>query len=115
VEAKGSTPRTRQSAGAEWQRIKPRFFALVIGLLAGPVITNLVGLQILTSTAARRAQAGLVEQQAQFCEARARAEVPHPASLDWNGRNELARRFAAMPGATATREAAFACALRLSG
>ena len=105
----------RQTLTARWERIKPRFWALVIGLIAGPIISNFAGLQTLSSTASQRVLSGVAEAQAMICDARARAEVADPSKLDWSDRNKLAEKFAIMPGATtATYEVTNLCSRKLS-
>ena len=107
---------TLQSITARWEALRPRFWALVIGLIAGPIISNFAGLQTLASTATQRVQTGIVEQQAMFCDARARAEVAEPGKLDWSARNKLAERFSVMPGATAAvYDVTSLCSRKLSG
>ena len=109
------TPTMMQSLAARWDRLRPRFWALVLGLVAGPIISNFAGMQTLSSTATQRVQTGLVEQQAQYCDALARAEVKEPGKLDWTARNKLAERFAIMPGATAASyEVTNLCSRKLS-
>lgn len=104
-----------QTASAKWQRVKPFALALGLGLVAGPIITNMAGLQMLSSTAKTHLAEGLVQMQATFCDTQARAEVPEPGKLDWNLRNKLAERFAVMPGSTkASYEVISACSRKLS-
>ena len=103
-------------ASARWTRAKPLLLALGVGLVAGPIISGMVGFQMRTSTAQTLAHAGVVEQQAIFCADRARAETPGSAQLDWSARNALARRFATYPagGTTVDPDVARACADRLA-
>jgi hypothetical protein len=79
---------------------KPAAIALVVGLIAGPLISNYVGWQVTSHAAQAQVQAGIVEQQALFCEARARADVTTPQSLSYTARYDLAKKWATMPGAT---------------
>jgi hypothetical protein len=110
-----TTTMTRgQRAAAKWRRIKPIAWALVIGLITGPIISNIAGWQTLSSTAKSRLDEGLIQQQATFCDVQARAEVPEPGKLDWSARNKLAERFALMPGLTqASADVVNACARKL--
>jgi len=109
-----TTMTTGQRAAAKWRRIKPIAWALAIGLLAGPIISNMLGWQTLSSTAQSRVDEGLVQQQATFCDVQARVEVPEPGKLDWSARNKLAERFALMPGSTkASNDVVNACARKL--
>ncbi len=99
----------------KWESAKPKVIYLVIGLIAGPVITNLAGWQVLSSTARDQLRAGLVDQQASFCAVNAHIEVPDTSKLDYNARNELAKKWAVMPGATTAEPGvADACAKKLA-
>src|SRR5918997_804080 len=81
------------------------------GLIAGPIVSGLAGFQVRTSTAQAAARAGVIEQQATFCAERARAASSGTALLDWQGRTDLARKWAAMPGsAIVDPEVGHACA-----
>jgi hypothetical protein len=106
----------RETAAAKWAAAKPSAIALAIGLVAGPIISGFAGFQVRTSTAEAAARAGIVEQQALFCAERARgAGATGAAPLDWQARNELARRWAAMPGsATVDSDVVYACSGKLS-
>ena len=111
-----TTMTRREAAAAKWATVKPIAIALGIGLLAGPVISSFAGFQVRTSTAQAATQASVVEQQASFCAVRALAEVPEPARLDWSARNDLARRWAVMPGSTAADpDVTYACSRKLTG
>ena len=105
----------RETMAAKMTVMKPLAMWLGIGLIAGPILSGILGFQVRTSTAQAAARAGIVEQQAAFCNERARASEPAPAALDWQRRNDLARRFATMPGATTTDpDVVYACSNRLS-
>ena len=93
------TETMRETAAAKWAAAKPVAIGLAVGLAAGPVVSGLAGFQVRTSTAQAAARAGAVEQQAAFCAERARAASSGTALLDWRERTDLARRWAAMPGA----------------
>jgi len=98
-----------------WESAKPKIMYLVIGLIAGPIITSMAGWQVLSGTARDQAHAGVVEQQAIFCAANARIEVPDTSKLDYNARNALAKKWAVMPGATtAETDVTNACARKLA-
>ena len=88
-----------QSIATTWTSARPRLFALAIGLVAGPLLTNFFGYQTTTSTAMAQVRAGIVEQQALGCEVRARADVAEPGKLGWSARTDLAKKWVAMPGA----------------
>jgi len=106
----------RETAAAKWATAKPIITGLAIGLIAGPIISGFAGFQVRTSTAQAAARASIVEQQALFCAERARgAGTTGTAPLDWQARNELARRWAAMPGSTtADPDVVYACSGKLS-
>lgn len=105
----------RETASAKWAAAKPIAIGLAIGLIAGPIISGAVGFQVRTSTAQAAARAGSVDQQATFCAEQARAATPDTASLDWQGRTELARKWATMPGSTiADPDVVYACSGKLS-
>ena len=106
---------TMQTATARWQTVKPKLTYFVIGLIAGPIITSIAGWQVLSGTARDRVQAGMVEQQATFCAANARIEIPDTSKLDYTARNELAKKWAIMPGTTtAASDVTNACARKLA-
>jgi hypothetical protein len=106
---------TMQRATARWQTAKPKLMYLVIGLIAGPIITSIAGWQVLSGTARDQLQAGMVAQQAAFCAANARIEVPDTSKLEYAARNELAKKWAVMPGTTtAASGVANACATKLA-
>jgi hypothetical protein len=106
---------TMQAATARWQTIKPKVIYFAIGLIAGPIITSIAGWQVLSGTARDQVHAGLVEQQASFCAVNARTEVADTSKLDYSARNELAKKWAIMPGATkAESDVTNACARKLT-
>lgn len=100
---------------ARWARAKPILLGLGIGLVAGPIISGMAGFQMRTSTAQTQLRDGIVAQQAIFCADRAHADTPDSSRLDWTARNDLARRFAMMPGSSQVDyEVVRACADRLA-
>jgi hypothetical protein len=106
---------TMQAAAARWQTVKPKVIYFAIGLIAGPIITSIAGWQVLSGTARDQMNAGLVEQQASFCAVHARIEVADTSKLDYSARNELAKKWAIMPGATkAESDVTNACARKLA-
>ena len=112
-----SNPLTRigQDLSARWIAAKPMVIGIVIGLIAGPIISGFAGFQVRTSSAAAATRAGIVEQQAQFCAERARAATPGGLPTDWQARNELARRWAVMAGEERPdQDVVYACSNRLS-
>ena len=81
----------------------------------GAVDLQLRRWQVTSRTARAEIRAGIVEQQAMFCEARARADISAPGQLDWTARYELAVKWAAMPGAgAADSDVTSACARKLA-
>lgn len=95
-------PGLRDRLATRWEAGKPVALALLGGLIAGPIISGMTGFQTRTSTAQAAMQASVVEQQAMFCAERARAATPAGSErIDWNRGYELAKQWAAMPGATA--------------
>ena len=108
------TATMREAAAAKWAAAKPIAIGLAIGLAAGPVVSGLAGFQVRTGTAQAAARAGVVEQQAAFCAERARTASSGTALLDWQGRTDLARKWAAMPGsAVVDPEVVYACSGKL--
>jgi hypothetical protein len=104
-----------QTFKSRWERAKPMAIALVVGLIAGPLISNYAGWQVTGNAARARVEAGIVEQQALFCDVRARADVAKPQSLSFDARYDLAKKWAIMPGATeALSGVASACAGKLA-
>jgi hypothetical protein len=107
------TPSLMDRATAKWEAARPMLTGLAIGLIAGPLISGMAGFQVRSSTAEAATVAGVLEQQASFCAERARAAGPLASPLDWQARTELARRFAAAPGATADPQVVYACSAKL--
>jgi hypothetical protein len=104
-----------QPIKSKWEAAKPVAFAFVIGLIAGPLVSNYLGWQVTRNAARAEMHAGVVEQQALFCEARARADVTAPDKLGWDARYELAKKWSIMPGATEPPSGvASACASKLA-
>jgi uncharacterized protein YchJ len=104
-----------QTAASRWQTIKPKAIYFAIGLIAGPLVTSVVGLQVLSGTAREQTRAGVVELQAVICAAQARTEVADTSKLEWTARTDLAKKWAVMPGATTADPAvASTCAGKLA-
>jgi hypothetical protein len=101
------------SMTSKWESMKPKIVYLVIGLVAGPVLSGLFGLQVLSSTA--RNQVGRPRRSRHLCAANARIDTADTTKLDYTARNDLAKKFAIMPGATtADFSVVSACAQKLS-
>ena len=106
---------TAKNPSSVWETAKPKVMYLVIGLIAGPFITNIAGWQVLSGTAREQVEASITEQQASFCAVRARSEVPVTSQLDSTARNDLAQKWAVMPGATTAQpDIISACARKLA-
>src|SRR4029453_15719699 len=106
---------TMQTAPARWQTVKPKLLYLVIGLIAGPIITSIAGGQGLSGTARDQLHPGIGEQQATFRAPNAPGEMPDTSKLDYTGRNNLAKKWAVMPGTTvAESDVTSACARKLA-
>jgi hypothetical protein len=104
-----------QMLTSRWETARPAAIALVVGLIAGPLISNYAGWQVTSQAAQAQVQAGIVEQQALFCDVRARADVAMPQSLSFDARYDLAKKWAIMPGATeALSGVVSACAGKLA-
>jgi hypothetical protein len=104
------------TASLKWQTAKPMVFALAVGLVAGPLFSNYMGWQVTGGTARTQMRAGIVEAEAMICNARARLDVSEPGKLDWSARNDLAKKWAVMPGATtAESDVTSACSGKLAG
>ena len=105
----------KTTVASRWESAKPKLLYLVIGLVIGPIITSVAGWQVSSSSANSRVHAGIVEQQALFCEAKARADVADPKKLEWSARSDLAKKWAVMPGTTTTDyDVISACANKLA-
>lgn len=112
-------PGLRDRLATQWEVGKPVVLALVGGLIAGPILSGMLGYQVRTSTANAALHAGVVEQQAMFCQERARAALPADAGkIDWARGYDLAKQWAVMPGsaagATADPDVRQACARLLA-
>ena len=105
----------RETAAQNWAAYKPIGIALAVGLLVGPFISNYAGWQVTSSSARAQVHAGVVEQQASFCAARAQADVKDAAKLDYSARSDLAKKWAVAPGKTeAEYDVTSACASKLA-
>jgi hypothetical protein len=102
--------------GGTWQKATFAIFALACGLVVGPFLSNALGWQVTASSSRAQVRAGVVEQQAAYCEVRARADVQERnGQLDWRVRNDLASRWSTLPGTSALDfEVVKACALKLA-
>lgn len=103
-----------QTASARWRERKPQLVALVLGLIAAPIISSIAGWQVTAGTARAQVQAGVIETKADICAARARDAVAEPGKLDWSARRDLAGKWSMMPGEkVADSEVQSACTRKL--
>lgn len=103
-------PTWRMRMSERWAAAKPMVTGLVIGLVAGPLLSSILGWQVRSGAAAAAVNNSVVAQQAMFCVERARATLPAGAQIEWSVRHDLARKFAAMSGGTADPAVVQACA-----
>lgn len=107
---------SKPTLGQRWDTIKPAAYALVVGLIAGPILSSMLGFQVLSSTARDRSQSAGIAVQAEICAAQARIADPKAGELDWSARRDLADHWAIMPGAKeAAPGVASACGNLLAG
>jgi hypothetical protein len=85
----------------KWENAKPVALALILGLVAGPYISNFLGGQVASGTVLARERAAIIEQLASIGNAQARREVQDPSKLDRIARGDLAQKWAVMPGGSA--------------
>ena len=105
-----------ETAKTKWAAARPAVIFIGIGLVVGPFISNIIGWQVTSGHLEKEVRAATVEQQALFCEGRARADVGDTSDLDWSARRELADKWAVMPGQdTADATVSVACARKLAG
>jgi hypothetical protein len=105
---------SREAAASKWQTAQPFVLALVLGLIAGPYISNALGWQVTSGAASAQARADVVERLSSVCAAQARMEITNPSELDPTARARLAEKSAVMPGETsAAFDVTIACAGKL--
>ena len=83
-----------------FQAKKTIILAFAGGLLLGPFISGMMGWQVTSTTLQEKVHSAVVEQQVEFCKARARAAVEDPSKLEYAARYELAKKWAIMPWQT---------------
>lgn len=104
-----------QTIQSKWQAKKPMVFALAIGLIVGPLLSNYIGWQVTSGTARAETRDSVLQQFAVMCADHARADDANAAKLDWNARNELAKKWVVAPVAPfADLDVRSACAARLA-
>jgi len=93
--------------------------ALAVGLVAGPFISNFLGWQVTSSAMEEGVGVAVVEQQALFCEERARADAAFTDAATFKALNSSEKReyvtpHAQMPGQnSADRAVVSACTTKL--
>jgi len=100
---------------SEWRRL---VIGLAIGLVAGPIITSLIGWQVGFDTMEERVSAAVVEQQALFCEQRTLADPAYVdaatfKALEVNAKRDFVILHAQMPGQDAVDRAVVNACLRM--
>ena len=101
---------------SEWRYL---VIALVVGLVAGPIITSIIGWQVSSGTMEEEVSAAVVEQQALFCAERAMAAPAYVDAatfdaLDFGGKRDFVTPHAQMPGQDAADRAVVdACTRKL--
>lgn len=60
---------TDEMTESRWENARFAAVALMIGLVAGPYMSNFLGWQVTSGTALARERAGIVEQLASICDA----------------------------------------------
>ena len=102
------------TAKSKWNEKKPVVFALVLGAVAGPFISNSMGWQVTSGASERKAHAATVEQQALFCVERVKATGQIMKNLEYSARKDLADKWGVMPGQVkATYDVTYACSEKL--
>ncbi|MEK9970283.1 MAG: hypothetical protein VW600_14180 [Ferrovibrio sp.] len=84
--------------GHQWTVLKPLALVLILGLVAGPLISNYMGWQVTRGFAERQSRASAVDQQAMICAALAHRDTADTAALGWAERRSIAEKYAVMPG-----------------
>ena len=82
-----------------WSTIKTAVAFLVIGVVAGPIVTTVTGLQVSRSTLDRRMHATIIDQKSNYCVGRITEGEARYQGLTYSDRLDLARKYAVMPGA----------------
>ncbi|HKJ00102.1 MAG TPA: hypothetical protein VKB51_16615 [bacterium] len=80
-----------------WDRWKAPLGWLVVGLVAGPLLSGLLGWQVTTATLHRQVRDAIVTQQAAMCEMRARHHVKDLATLNFDQDGVVAQKYARFP------------------
>ena len=86
--------------GTRWESMKPVVLGMIAGLIIAPIFSGAMGWQVTSTTMRKKVHSAVVEQQVNFCIARARAAVEDPSKLEYTARNKLAKKWAIMPWLT---------------
>ena len=80
----------------EWRNL---VIGVVIGLVAGPIITSFIGWQVGFSTMEEQVSAAVIEQQALFCAERVMADPAYATfdGLEFGAKRDLVTPHAQMP------------------
>lgn len=87
----------KHSVVKKWTQWKPVLGGLVIGLVAGPILSAYLGWQVSTDTMREQIEATSVGVQSRVCVWRAREAAQNSAEMGYNDRLELAKKYALMP------------------
>ena len=99
-----------------WDSKKQLILGIVIGALAGPLFSGLMGWQVTNTFHKRTMHSAVVREQAAFCAARARAEVKGLDKMEFSARYDVAEKYAKLPGkAEADSDVVSACSDGLAG
>lgn len=107
------TPSFQDRIADGWDRIKIPAAMLVVGLIAGPLLSNAMGWQVTRSAAERQSAESAIHQQAMICAYNAGGDIPDAATLDWSTRRTLSEKYAIMPGRDVAEPGVAAACARL--
>ena len=107
---------TMSNVKDKWEKVKPRVYAVCLGLIVGPFITNGIGWQVTSGNMERQVHAAVIEQQAGFCLERIEATGQSTTGLEYSARRDLAEKWSIMPGQdSAEYEVISACSEKIAG
>ncbi len=100
----------------QWAGKKAVLLGLAIGLLAGPLISGLMGWQVTSAFLTQSVRQAIVAQQVEFCQFRARAAVKDTDKMEYSTRYAVAEKWAKLPGqAAADSDVVAGCTYGLAG
>lgn len=82
----------------KWEAQKPLLKGLAMGIVAGPVITSLIGWTVTTGFMEDQTHKAVVKTESSICAALARADGRDTTKLDWTARSKIAEKYSIMPG-----------------